>query len=578
MRLQVLCRLAAFIILLASVAAAEQAISGSGLVLRTGGSADGDAWRLDRNGYVGVYLQLDAAGTVRISVSASGTANGDTRPRLGVAVFGQTRLFDVAATPTLFAPTFDLPAGTHFVRLQLSNDRTQTPIDLAIHSVSVDRGRLLNTMADEWALASAQTSIDHGRQGPITAAPPGLTPGQRVSIRLIRHHRFDLGANVPGTANVYLADDQTPPHDLTPFARHLLACFTATVPSNAGKWAYNEPSPGQVSMGYPDTIARFAADHDLWMRMHALLWDTVQQPPWVQQLIARARAGDSDATDDLRQAITRRIGYYVRDRALRYDDLDVLNEPLHQPGYLEIFGLDGMAEIYREVADAVRTAGADTRLYSNEYNVLQWSRRPPFDQDEQGEPDPYANWYREHVEALLAHEAPISGIGVQYYADARTTLGDNGHSPGRIQRALQNLAICGLPISLTEFGIANAPDPQRAATILTDTMRLAFGSPECDLFLMFGFYRPATWDNAPDACLYDPDWALTRPGRAYHDLLDEWITTADLVVGDDGRLHFTGFYGTYELRIPGRDPVRFLAPPPALSTTDDERPPHLEHQ
>ncbi len=540
--------------------AAADSLRGGELVMHSTGEARDGARHLDRNGYVAAYLQLEEAGPVTVWVDAVGTPDGDTRPRMGVAIFGHKHVFHVKSDQQTYDATFDLPAGTHFLRVELSNDLTDTPLSLGVTRVGVDRGRLVNDATDGLALASAETWIERGRRGPIAVKPVGLRPGERVRVRLLRHHRFNLGANVPGTSNVWLDNDDTPRGELTTFARHFLECFTATVPSNAGKWAYNEPVRDQIDMTYPDIITGFAREHGLRMRMHTLIWDTEQQPGWAIGLLDRARAGDAEARAELREQVSERIGYYVRDRAQHYDDLDVLNEALHQPGYLDVYGVEGIAEIYREAADAVRSAGADTRLYTNEYNVLQWSRRPPYGGAE-GPDDPYANWYRDHVESLLAAGAPVGGIGVQYYANAKPDLGDHTHSAARIQRVYQNLAITGLPVSLTEFGVARGATPDEAAKVLTETMRMTFGTPEGDLFLMFGFYRGGTWERAREACLYDEDWNLTVPGRAYHELIDRWTTTAEVEVGPDGTLSFTGFYGTYEAHAGDRR-VRFTAPPP----------------
>jgi len=536
----------------AHTATAADRLAGAAMPMQsTGQPAADDAWRLDRNGYVAAYLVLDRPGPVVVSVNAQGVAVDGRRPALGVSVFGRRGTHEVSTQATAYRAGFDLPAGTHFLRIDLHNDPIDDPLSLTVHDVSVDRGDLAERATDDLALAAAQTWIDHGRQGPIVAEVPGLEPGQQVRVRLLRHERFDLGANVPGVANVWLANDQTPDGELTTFARKFLDCFTATVPSNAGKWAYNEPTRDVTTMAYPDLITDFAEAHNLRMRMHALVWDTEQQPDWVHDLLSRAKDGEADAAAELRREISERIDYYVRDRSARFHDIDVLNESFHQPGYLDLYGAEGVADIFREVASAVRSAGSEARLFVNEYNVLQWSRRPPYKGPE-NENDLYANWYREHVEHLRHLGAPVTGIGVQYYADARTELGEHTHSPARIQRVFENLAVTGLPVSLTEFGIAKGASPRRAAQILSETMQVLFGHPSADLFLMFGFYRPGTWERAREACLYDEDWQLTEPGKAFHELKDEWFTDTSTQVMPDGGIRFDGFYGEYEAIVDGR--------------------------
>jgi hypothetical protein len=47
----------------------------------------------------------------------------------------------------------------------------------------------------------------------------------------------------------------------------------------------------------------------------------------------KAAAGDANAKTELRKQISERVTYYVRDRATSYAELDILNEPYHQPKY-----------------------------------------------------------------------------------------------------------------------------------------------------------------------------------------------------------------------------------------------------
>jgi GH35 family endo-1,4-beta-xylanase len=283
------------------------------------------------------------------------------------------------------------------------------------------------------------------------------------------------------------------------------------------------------------------------MRMHALIWNTNQQPVWVQELIVAALGGDADAKAQLREEITERIGYYVRDRAKRFDAIDVLNESFHQPAYLDIFGIEGVADIYRETAEAIEHGGGDAQTFINEFNILQWSRRPPYDTDDT-EPDPFANWYREHAEELLRHDARLGAIGVQYYADARQDISDR-HSPARIVHVLHNLSLTGLPISLTEFGVSRGATPKQAATILSDTLRLMFGHPNGQTFLVFGFYRGATWDRAAEATLFDNDWSRSLPGKAYWELIDRWSTDETLTTDENGDVAFNVYYGEYLVTV-----------------------------
>ena len=145
----------------------------------------------------------------------------------------------------------------------------------------------------------------------------------------------------------------------------------------------------------------------------------------------------------------------------------------------------------------------------------------------------------------------MGGIGVQYYADPRPGI-ESPHSPARIYQVLQNLSATGLPVTLTEFGIQKGASPADAARVLDDTMRLVFGTPGANGFVLFGFWAGAIWDFAPDAVLVDKDWKLTEAGKRFEGLMAAWSTDVSSVVGPDGTVELTGFYGDYAVEVGGK--------------------------
>ena len=152
-----------------------------------------------------------------------------------------------------------------------------------------------------------------------------------------------------------------------------------------------------------------------------------------------------------------------------------------------------------------------------------------FSSDRNGISDPYANWFRNDVEAVRDAGGAISAIGVQYYPTHAS--GTNDHSPSRMAQTFANLAVTGLPLSLTEFGVQKnnsstgcgsncVPDPSLAATYLTDTMRLTFGNPNFTTFDMWGFWANDMWSQAPYAALLDANFNLiTNPVSGDHYIL-----------------------------------------------------------
>ena len=545
---------AAVVLAVSSAGSAQTSLKGSELALQSDGTPDG---KLERNGYVGTYIRVDKAGDVEIVVKASGTVNNGARPRLTVAVADDAVSTDLDANANARLKT-RLPAGTHFLRVQLDNAPLPGARAASIESIDVSGATFLNENSDAHALAAADSYIDGFRKGEVVLQVKGVPAGTPVRVKLKRHS-FHFGAAVSGyEQSMHLEPNPAPGSDSARYQQALREQFSLIVPGNAGKWEYNEKERGKPTMEYIDQIRAFAKTNRQNMRMHAILWDTGQQPQFVKDLLTKAAAGDAAAKADLRKAISDRIQYYVRERATSYLEIDVLNESFHQPRYLNIFGVEGIAEIFKESADAVKAAGAQSRLAVNEFNLFQWSQVPPYGPDAKGAFEPYANWYREHVEQLIAAGGPVTAIGVQYYVDVRPEI-PQPHSAARMNQVLQNLSISGLPISLTEFGVNALPQqpaatPQQSAAAaeaggkaIDEAMRINFGTPSVTTFILWGFWRGDVWDQAPLGVLYDRDWSLTPAGKAHQALMKKWDTDVTLPVGADGTVRLHGFYGDYEV-------------------------------
>jgi GH35 family endo-1,4-beta-xylanase len=463
--------------------------------------------------------------------------------------------------------TWTLGAGTYCVRVEKADDRPSGgPWAIHIRDLTIAGATVLNTATDALALAAADTYIDHFRKGQaVLTILSGAQPLANAPVRIrLKRHAFNFGtavAGVEGRGTSWVTGSGT--NDVN-YRDFIISNFNAIVPENAGKWSYNEGTRDRVTLDYLDSLVDFGARNNKRVRMHGVLWD-VDQPKWVNALQDTAINGTSEqardaAKADLRAKISQRVRYFVGDRAQRYYELDVINEPVHEPKYYEIYGLDGVAGIYNEVKAAVSAAGASTRIVPNEYEVLQGSR---------GIKDPYANWYRRHVERLRNAGGAVDGIGIQYYAvDGNEPEGLTTHSPSLIAQVFNNLATTNLSLSLTEFGVQsyNSPTPQRAADILAETLRLCFGHEKMTTFITWGFWRPRMWSTAPAGALMDANWNITPAGMVWQQMtgvrdwhianLPVWTTDVSLVTDGQGRVSFAGFYGDYEI-ISGRQRGEF---------------------
>ena len=537
---------------LAQIAVCQTTINGNSLAMRSSGASPGSgAWTLADNGYVGTYITLPTAGNATVAVQASGAASGGVNPRMGIVIADSAASFDVAAGMNTYQHTFPLPAGTHFLRTEFNNDIENSSRQLTVRNVTVTGAAVSNTSNNANALAVANTYINNYRKGNVSVALSGVPTGTPIGVSLKRH-AFNFGTAVPGVStadvNTYLGPNSNPNSTAYKFQQALVQSkFNALVPENAGKWASNAPaSANSFSMTGVDTILNFAEVHDMRVRMHNLIWGD-QQPNWVNSLISQALGGNAAAANTLRTEISERIDYYVADGADRYYELDVYNETVHTPEYWDIYGAGGIASIYNETAAAVADAGGSARLFTNEYNVLQDSG------------DFYGNWYLRNIEDIQGAGGAVSGIGVQSYENDAIGTGFNAHNPARKMQSLQNLSVLGMPITLTEFGVKDPTNQTNATTMLDDTVRLVFGTPNASGFFMWGFWRGSIFRGA--AAFYDQNWNLTIPGERWQDLLtidsdantnDDWDTQLATVLSEDGTINFNGFWGDYELSVGGQ--------------------------
>jgi GH35 family endo-1,4-beta-xylanase len=596
-------------------------INGNALALNSG-AISGNSALFGNDGYAGTYINVTTPGDVTVTVNASGTVTspGDT-VHMNIALADTKAGFDFSPiAANNYSNTFhNVPVGTYFIRNEYTDDRGNPSRGLKINSLDITSPAsnaatfTINNATDSAslsnnALAAADTYIKNSRRGSATIALANAIPGTQVHLKLASH-AFNFGVNVPGstasTIATYLGTP-TPGSTADNFQQFLKSHYINTlVPSNYGKWANTEAAQNAPTMDRVDTLLNFAQANNMRTRMHALMWGD-QNPTWVVNTATSPPIGTgvlatavtnapNGNTVPYTNAVSNRIDYYVgtgaaTDRAKKYIELDVHNEELHRIGPWNALRAGGEAKIFKEVKDTVAASGAKTKLYVNEYNVLQNSPgainipvpgSDPYTGVVTGL-DPYANWYRQNIDeiqnAAIADPnigAPVvSGVGSQYYVV-------NGHSSDTMMKALQNLAVTGLPMSLTEFGIqGSVSNTATAANYMEEAMKMVFGNPDAQTFMYWGFWGGATdpnlqgggvlvnttWKNA------DGTWNLTPVGNRYEWLFginpdatkggansSPWTTDETLTVGPDGTIDLSnaltdtrGFYGDYTLTVDGK--------------------------
>jgi GH35 family endo-1,4-beta-xylanase len=552
-----------------ATAQAQTSLTGSSLAIKSAGSTT-----LGGTGYLGTYLIVPAGGaTVNFTVNATASAGATAAPHMNLAVADSLLGFTAAnASATNYTTgNVTLPAGTYFVRderdysANVGVSRSVTVNNLSVSTVSGSAASFSNASSDANARNAADTYIQNFRRGAATVAitGPGSVPllaGTPIQVDLARH-AFNFGTEVPGNTptdvNAYLGSNGTTQQ--VNYQSHLNQNFNAIVPGNAGKWQNNEFTRDVVTMSGVDQMLDYAQAHSMRARMHNLIWGknsfNGQQPPWVLNssnngLLDQANnaslttAQRDTARADLRGEISERISYYLNaTRAAKFSEVDVYNESFHVPQYTTAYGYDntdGIASIYNEAA----AAAPNVKMFTNDYNIFQDGT------------DSFANWYRGEVENIRNAGGNVGGLGMQYYPNTTIGTANNQHSAARMMTVLNNLSTEGVPIALTEFGVKSGGEAI-APTVLDDSMRLVFGSPNSTGFMMWGF-----WSGeglfAPGSAMWDANWNITDTGKKWQDLLgiadwdgnpnNAWDTRLTATAGADGKINFTGFYGDYYLR------------------------------
>ena len=121
MRLRSLCVLWFVAACTGPIARAQSTLSGSSLALKSTGSGF-NTWTLDRDGYVGTYITVPTSGDVTVRVNASGTASSGIDPHMNIVLADTEAGFDVTNGVHPYESTFNLPAGTYFLRTEFNND------------------------------------------------------------------------------------------------------------------------------------------------------------------------------------------------------------------------------------------------------------------------------------------------------------------------------------------------------------------------------------------------------------------------------------------------------------------------
>jgi endo-1,4-beta-xylanase len=351
------------------------------------------------------------------------------------------------------------------------------------------------------ALGTAAFAANHQGGPPPWAGPPGADAPE--TLRDAAPEGFRIGTAVAAGP---LNNNET-------YREVLAREFNSVTAENVMKWQTLQPQRGNFNFGPGDTLVGFAADNDMEVYGHTLVWHN-QLPFWVNQV-----TDPEEFRDVVKEHVQTVVGHYQG----RVNRWDVVNEPIADQGgalrdtlFLERLGPDYIADAFRWAHEA----DPDADLYINDYNV-SWVHP---ENDDKGEA------FYELVKGLVEDGVPIDGVGFQghYHVTSYMSFMDEPVDQQHVTEHLRRFADLGLKVAITEVdvGIPLFGDDATSVQLHAQAgqygllMQACLRTPGCDTFTVWGFTDNHSWipGHRPGwgaATIFDTDY---EPKPAYHEL------------------------------------------------------------
>ena len=262
------------------------------------------------------------------------------------------------------------------------------------------------------------------------------------------------------------------------YARVLAQEFNSVTPENAFKWPATQPESGRFTWEAADAIVAFAADLDLRVRGHTLVWANSQSAE-LYEILPGYVGGSTDAAT-MQQAIDDHIAAVVGRFGEVTDRWDVVNEPLSlAAGELDANALTetlGEAWMVRAFEQA-RTLAPDAKLYLNEVLTER--------------PGPKHDALLALVGRLTDAGAPIDGIGLQGHFLTGTPPRDE------LETVMRDWEALDLDVAITELDIRTVDGDQKAhAAQYADVVQACLAVDSCVEVTLWGVTDRYTWLDA----------------------------------------------------------------------------------
>ncbi|MDR1788200.1 MAG: endo-1,4-beta-xylanase [Treponema sp.] len=391
----------------------------------------------------------------------------------------------------------------------------------------------------------AWARIDTYRKGPakvlVKDAAGNPLAGAHVNIAMYEHE-YEFGTAVNNLIHGQGESNAK-------YQKAASALFNAAVLENQHKWVPFESSPSETAAQYDAAVALGLKK----VRGHTLMWDKAfSNNTWEannsfpKDLFDMVQAGNKSGVDTRIHNHLLAITDAYNGPERKVGEWDAVNEVLWNHTIRDKWG----NAVLKDWFDWAREgAGADTKLFINETNLLGLTTTQGYSAERVGQFKTVLDW-------LLSNNAPFDGIGIQsHFSDYIVT-------PEDFYNMLDEFAAYGKILKVTEFDMGRQPtdsnpnpappEPNYEADFTRDILIACFSHPDTNGYLMWGFWSNAHWTN--NAPIFNADWSLKESGRQYIDLVyNKWRSRLSGVTGADGTFSARVYYGDYDITVTAAD-------------------------
>jgi endo-1,4-beta-xylanase len=250
--------------------------------------------------------------------------------------------------------------------------------------------------------------------------------------------------------------------------------FNFVTPENEMKWDTTEPSQNAFSFTAGDAVVSFAAQNNMKVKGHNLVWFN-ELPTWVSSLTT-ANAVQSAMTNH----ITKEAGHY-KGQVVAWD---VVNEAIADDGSglrSDVFS-QLLGSSYVDIAyQTARAADPNALLIYNDFGI----------EGNLAKSDAAFNM----VQSMVQRGIPIDGVGFEFHVQA-----PDAHPQKSVFVAnMQRYVALGLKIFISEFDVelcTGTPSDQQ--TRFHDIVQACFSEPACAAVTVWGVTDKFSWLNGND--------------------------------------------------------------------------------